>query len=121
MALDPAVRRDQALLIGHGAPVLLVALLGNPAAREATWKTLTRRWSRVRRRVPPLLISRVVAATPALKTPAHRRAVARFFREHPIPTAERALRQALERFDTNAEIRRRTIPETARWLAALPG
>jgi hypothetical protein len=57
-----------------------------------------------------------VAALPALETRAHRREVAAFFRAHPIPTARRALRQALERFDAGAEFRRRTAPELRRIL-----
>ena len=36
---------------------------------------------------------------------------------HPLPEAARALRQALERFRLNAELRRRTAPGVARWLA----
>jgi hypothetical protein len=52
---------------------------------------------------------------------AWRRDVATFFRAHPLPTAARALRQALERFSLNAELRRREAPGLARWLAARTG
>jgi puromycin-sensitive aminopeptidase len=95
---------------------VLMRLLGNPAARAATWTFLTRRWGALRRRVPPLMLSRLVEATPALRDPRYAREVARFFRAHPVPEATRALRQALEVFRLNAELRKRTAPALARWL-----
>jgi puromycin-sensitive aminopeptidase len=97
---------------------LYVRLLQNPAARERTWQFMKRRWSALERRMPPMLISRPVEATPALKTRAYRRDVAAFFREHPVPAAARAVRQALERFDRNAAVRRSEVPRLRRFLAA---
>lgn len=98
--------------------ILLVRLLGNPAARERTWAFVKRKFTALRKRMPPMLAGRVVEALSALQTPAHRRDVRAFFRAHPLPTAERALRQCLERFDLNTAIRRRTAPELRRWLAS---
>ena len=98
--------------------ILLARLLNNRTARTHTWTFVKRGWPALRRRMPPMLASRVVEATPALQTPAHRRDVAAFFRAHPLPTAARALRQALERFRLNAELRRREARGLARWLAA---
>ena len=92
-------------------------LLGNPAARGEAWRFMTRRWAALRRRIPPLMMSRVVEMTPALREPRYAREVARFFRTHPVPEATRALRQALEVFRLNAELRRRTALGLARWLA----
>jgi hypothetical protein len=92
-------------------------MLGNPAAREATWRFVKRRWAKLRRRLPPMLASRPIEALPALGTRAARRDVAAFFREHPVPTAARAVRQVLERFDLDAELAARAVPELRRWLA----
>jgi len=78
---------------------LFVRLFANPAARERTWEFLVRHWDRVRSRVPPHLCSYLIEMTPSLLTTHYRREVAKFFRAHPVPTGERALRQALERFD----------------------
>jgi aminopeptidase N len=100
--------------------LLLARMLGNPAARERTWEFVEARWARLRRRLPPALVTRVIEATPALQTPAWRRRVAAFFRAHPVPTGRRALLQALERFDRNAELRRRAAPGLRRWLADHP-
>jgi aminopeptidase N len=96
--------------------LLLARLLANPAARERAWAFLEARWTKLRRRLPPALVTRVIEATPALQTPAYRRRIAGFFRKHPVPTGRRALLQALERFDRNAELRRRTAPGMRRWL-----
>src|SRR5205809_3921720 len=38
---------------------LLMRLLGNPAGRAEAWKFLTRRWAALRRRIPPLMVSRL--------------------------------------------------------------
>jgi len=97
---------------------LLVRLLQNRRARERTWAFVRERWERLRRRLPPMLGTRVIEATPHLQTLTHRRQVAEHFRTHPVPAGERALRQALERFGHNAALRRRAAPALKRWLAS---
>jgi hypothetical protein len=64
-----------------------------------------------------MLVTRPIEATPALGTRAARRDVAAFFKANPVPTAARALRQAVERFDLDAELAARVLPELRRWLA----
>jgi len=78
---------------------LLMRLFANPAARETTWEFMLCRWDRIRERVPPHMCSYLIEMTPALLTTGYKREVATFFRANPVPTGERALRQALERFD----------------------
>ena len=95
---------------------ILMRLLGNPFARLDAWRFIQKRWSALRKRVPPLMLSRLVDAMPALREPRQAREVAAFFRRHPLPEAERALRQSLEVFRLNAELRRRTAPGVAEWL-----
>ena len=94
---------------------VLVRLLGNRAARERAWSFVQKRWSRLARRMPPMLASRLVEATPALG-PKHRRGVAAFFRSHPLPTGTRALEQALERFDLDARFTKGAAKGFVRWL-----
>jgi hypothetical protein len=100
---------------------ILIRLLGNPFARLEAWRFIQKRWSAIRRRVPPLMLSRLIDAMPALRDPRYAREVAGFFRRHPLPEAERALRQALEVFRLNAELGRRAAPGVARWLADRTG
>src|SRR5437867_4414733 len=116
------IRRTLAATLSPDIPTQDVAfvfmrLLGNPAGRSPAWKFLTRRWSALRRRIPPLMISRLVEALPALREPRAAREVRAFFATHPVPEASRALKQTLEVFRLNAELRRRTAPGLARWLA----
>ena len=115
------VARTLQAMLGDEIPTqdvafLLMRLFGNPAGREAAWRFFTRNWTRIRRRIPPLMVSRLVEATPALREPRFAREVGRFFRAHPVAEARRSLKQALEIFRLNAELRRRITPGIERWL-----
>jgi puromycin-sensitive aminopeptidase len=116
------IRRTLDALLTPSVPTqdvafVLMRLLGNPAGREPTWRFMTKRWKELRRRVPPLMISRLVEALPELRDRRYAREVRTFFARHPVAEAARAVRQALEVFRLNAELRRRTGPELTRWLA----
>lgn len=116
------VDRTCGLLLGDGVArqdvvLVLTRLLANRDARERTWRFAKKRWPALRGRMGPMLAGRFIEATPALASAAHRRDVARFFRAHPVPTANRALKQALERFDWYAGYRRRAGPELASYLS----
>ena len=119
---DPKlVDRTLALTLTDAVPTqdvtfVLARLLSNPAARNRAWSFIRQRWPRLRRRMPSLLASRLIEATPALLTPVRRREVARFFRQHPVPSGERALRQALERFDWYRGFRGGAARELSRFL-----
>jgi puromycin-sensitive aminopeptidase len=119
---DPAlVERTLALSLSDRVPTqdvvpLLCRLLANPAARERTWEFIRERWSALSPRVSPGLASRLVSALPALQKPLYRRQVASFFATHPLPTASRALKQALERFELDADLRARLVPDLREYL-----
>jgi puromycin-sensitive aminopeptidase len=95
---------------------LLVRMLQNPEARERAWEFVRERWKDLSPRVSPGLAGRLVGALPALQKPLYKQQVAAFFAAHPIPTAARALKQALERFDLDAELRERALPELRAYL-----
>jgi aminopeptidase N len=95
---------------------LLMRLFANPAARERTWAFMVRRWDRIRKRVPPHLCSYLIEMTSALLTTEYRREVAKFFRENPVPTGERALRQTLERFAWYRGFRSQAAKDLVKWL-----
>jgi puromycin-sensitive aminopeptidase len=118
------VRRALSLCLGPRIPtqdmaIVMARLLGNPAARELSWEFTRKHWTRLRKRMPPMLATRLIEATPALGE-RHRKAVETFFREHPLPTGTRALEQALERFDLDAAFCRIARDDLARWLAESP-
>src|SRR5262249_47724100 len=79
----------------QGGPLLLRGMLGTRRGGEEAWGSRRRRWTALRKRTPPLMLARLVEATPALRTARHASEVRAFFRSHPLPEASRALRQAL--------------------------
>ncbi len=116
--VDRALRLALTETVGtQDVAILLTRMLQNPAARERTWEFMKRRWAALRKRLPPMLVTRPIDATPNLGTRAHRRDVAAFFRAHPVPTGARAVKQALERFDLDLGIVERSTPQLKRWLA----
>ncbi len=123
---EPAlVDRTLELLLGDTVPTqdvafVLVRLLGNRSARDATWDFVRARWPRLRARMGSLLAARVIAATPALGTRQRRSEVARFFKANPVASGARTLRQALERFDAYEALRRAQGPGLEAYLADVP-
>ena len=95
---------------------LLIRFLSNRVARPLAWAFLQKNWETLAKRLPPIMASRVIEATAVLQSREARKEVAKFFKEHPVDTASRALRLALERFDVNEEFRRRAGPELKEWL-----
>jgi len=95
---------------------LLMRFLGNRVARVTAWGFIRKNWETLMKRLPPMMASRLIEATAALQTREARNEVATFFKQHPIETAARALRLALERFDVNAEFRKRAAPDLKDWL-----
>jgi puromycin-sensitive aminopeptidase len=91
-------------------------MFSNPEGRGLSWRFLTQNWKTIRERIPPLMVSRLVEATPFLREPRYAREVGRFFRAHPVAEARRSLKQALEIFRLNAALRRRITPGISRWL-----
>src|SRR5262249_28400474 len=52
---------------------LLMRLLGNRAAREGTWDFVQANWAALAKRLPPMMVSRVIEATASLQTREHRK------------------------------------------------
>ncbi|HXJ34772.1 MAG TPA: M1 family metallopeptidase [Candidatus Eisenbacteria bacterium] len=95
---------------------ILMRMLANPAGQRQAWTFLTRKWTPLRKRLPPLMLARLVDATPALRETRYAREVRDFFKKHPLPEAARAIKQALEVFRLNAGLRTRAQPGLERWL-----
>jgi puromycin-sensitive aminopeptidase len=115
------VERTLGATLGTDVPTqdvafLYMRLFGNPGGRDVAWRFFTRHWKQLRVRIPPLMVSRLVESTPALRDARYAREVAKFFRTHPVAEATRSLKQALEIFRLNAELRRRIVPGITRWL-----
>jgi hypothetical protein len=86
-------------------------------ACEQAWAFWKKRFAKLRRRMPPMLVTRPIETLPTLGTRAHRADVASFFRANPVTTGVRALRQTLEQFDLNLAFDERAKPQLRSWLA----
>jgi puromycin-sensitive aminopeptidase len=96
--------------------LLLTRLIGNRAAGERAWAFWKKRFAKLRRRMPPMLVTRPIEALPALGTRAWRKDVAAFFRANPVPTGARAIKQTLEQFDLNLAFDERAREPLRSWL-----
>ncbi len=120
---EPAlIRRTLALCLAREVETqdvafLLARLIGNPEAAPLAWAFMKKRWKALCRRLPPMLVTHPIEALPALASRAARRDVAAFFRENPVPTGRRALRQTLERFDADLAFDARQRRALQMWLA----
>jgi puromycin-sensitive aminopeptidase len=92
-------------------------MLYNPAVQEHAFAFIQERWTQLKERIPAMLMSRLIDATPALRTEQHRKTLLAFFKKHPLPTAARALRQADERFRLDAAFRKRAAPLLKKLMA----
>jgi puromycin-sensitive aminopeptidase len=103
LSLTPAVKTQD---VG----TLLARLLGNPVGKHQAWNFVRVQWQAVEDRLPPFMRRRLVGATVNLGTAEARDEVAAFFAEHPVPGAERTLRQTLEQLDVLIALRERAGP-----------
>ena len=123
---DPALTAQaRSLLLEGGVPMQDVAgyvhgLLANREAREASWRLLQERWADVLGRTggAPMLVRRVVEALGNLHTRAQLEEVRAFLAQHPVPEAQQAVAQTLERLSQDVALRERLVPEVAAWLKA---
>jgi puromycin-sensitive aminopeptidase len=123
---DPALSAQaRELLLEGGVPMQDVSgyvhgLLANREARDEGWRLLQERWADVMARTggAPMLVRRVVEALGNLHTPAHLEQVRRFLANHPVPEAQQAVAQTLERLGQDVALRERVLPEVSAWLKA---
>ncbi len=95
--------------------IVLQQLLGQRAAREETWRFVKANWKAIQSKLGPMGLSRLVRATAGLPVEL-RDDVAAFFAANPVEEAKRALAQALESLDLDAELKRREGGRLAAWL-----
>jgi len=121
---EPALAaRARSLLLEGAVPMQDVAgyvhgLLANRAAREDAWRLVRERWADVLARTggAPMLVRRVVESLGNLHTRAHLDGVKDFLAAHPVPEAQQAVAQTLERLGQDVALRERLLPEVAAWL-----
>jgi puromycin-sensitive aminopeptidase len=111
MLLDPVVPLQDFASFVHG-------LLANRVAREPGWKLIRDRWSSMTEKTAqaPMLLRRVVEALGNLRERRHLDEARAFLESHPVPEAQQAVAQTLERLAQDVALRERLVPEVSVWL-----
>ena len=112
LALSDDVRsQDMAGLMG--------GLLGS--RRAGTWAFMKANWSKFETKLDPFQgLPGLVGALGGACSAEAARDLTQFFAQHPVPSAERALKGAVSRIESCATLAARQSPSLATWLQALP-
>jgi aminopeptidase N len=96
---------------------LIAALLARRASQQAAWQFVTSHWTTLTQRLGTFQgIPAIISATGNLCSAASAEDIRQFFARNPVPSADRTLRQALERIENCAAFAARQSPALARWL-----
>ena len=96
---------------------VLARMLTNRVSGSYAWFRLHQVWPGLAEELPPMTHSRMVEGLPALSGPDTAMDVEAFFAEHPLPTADKALRQKLERLRALVMMRERETSAVTKALA----
>lgn len=110
-AVSEARSQDATSIIG--------GVMRNPAGQKLAWDFVRDQWATIKNRSGAFggaSTSGLVGSTGVFCDPASRDEVKEFFTAHPVPSAERALKQSLERIDYCVDLKARQGPELASWL-----
>jgi aminopeptidase N len=123
---EPAlVKRTLALTLSgdirsQDSAVLLAGVLAQPWARDVAWAFVKAEWDKLVERHGVFQgIPIIVSATGSFCSTQAAADVKSFFAEHPVPPAERGIRQAIERIESCAAVHARQSEPLNRWLADL--
>ena len=101
---------------------LIAGVLSHPWGRDAAWTFVTREWPKLMDRLGVFQgIPAIAAATGNFCSAAAVTQVKQFFAAHPLPSAERTVRQAIERIENCAAMKARQSPALAAWLRTQSG
>jgi aminopeptidase N len=100
------------------APGYIAAFLRNPATRTEAWSFVQKRWNEVSKDFTASLFggSYLVSSAGQFCDEDAASNVSAFFKVHPVPASERALRQALERINSCADLKKMQAPNLQSWL-----
>jgi aminopeptidase N len=97
---------------------LLAGMLARPWSRPRAWAFVEAEWGALTEKLGTFQgIPQVVAGTQHFCSAESAREVKAFFAAHPVPAADRALRQAIERIESCAALASRQAPALTKWLA----
>jgi len=109
-AISPDVRTQD-------APTLIGALMGQEASRDAAWTFVKANWDTLNKLLGVFGgITRIAGSVGAFCSRDRKAEVEQFFKEHPMPAAERTLKQAFERIDSCVAVKERQSAPASSWL-----
>jgi aminopeptidase N len=112
-AVSPAVRTQD-------TATLLAGLLARPWGREAAWTFVKSQWTRLISLLGTFQgIPIVVAATSNFCSAERAVDVRTFFAKNPVPSAERGIKQSIERIESCAALESRQSAALGKWLAGV--
>ncbi|WP_163999469.1 M1 family metallopeptidase [Pyxidicoccus caerfyrddinensis] len=100
----------------------VAGLLGNRTGRENWWAQMQKRWKDVTARTgsAPMLLRRIVEALGMLRTREHLEQMKALLQANPVPEAQQATAQTLERLSQDVALRERCASEVSAWLKKQP-
>jgi aminopeptidase N len=108
-AITPAVRTQDTL-------GLISAVIENPAGTKLAWDFVRGHWADIERVGGGFTSGEVVAATSVFCDAGMRDQVQDFFATHKVPTAERTLKQSIERMNYCVDLKSWQAPQLSSWL-----
>ena len=122
---DPAlVRRTMELALSadvrsQDAKFVVARMLTNQDTRDLAWDLVRARWADIQKKTGEFVGNTViVSALSAFCDAGSANEIRAFFARHPVPDAERTLRQSLERVNSCARLAQAQRPRLASWLKA---
>jgi aminopeptidase N len=108
-AISPAVRSQDTL-------GMIAGVMKNPAGAQLAWNFVRLHWPDVEKVGGGFTSGEVVAATNVFCDSGMHQQVQEFFSVHPVPSAQRTLKQSLENISNCSDLKSRQIPELSTWL-----
>ncbi|HEU5232081.1 MAG TPA: M1 family metallopeptidase [Terriglobales bacterium] len=99
------------------AAYYLSDFLRHPETRQLAWKYIETHWSDVEKQLTTSSASRIVTAAGQFCNEDAASNVSAFFKVHPLPASERALRQAVERINSCTDLKKLQGSNLQSWLA----
>ena len=97
---------------------LIAGLVGAPWGRDAVWEFTKTNWPILTEKLGVFQgIPGIIGSLSAFSSTEQAAEIRQFFIKTPIPSAERTLRQSLERIENCAALVRRQSPAITTWLA----
>ena len=88
----------------------------NPAGTRSAWDFVRAHWGDIEKVGGGFTSGEVVASTSAFCDAGLRDEVQDFFATHKVPTAERRLKQAIERMNYCVDLKAQQTPQLSSWL-----